>query len=490
MNTRQRPKRRGRLRRFARRLAFGFTGTVVLTAIAVAYTWFSQPPMADHLAPTREAFVREYGEMQNPEEAREAIQRLREITYARYSIPEDATSLSELTPVMDDQWDPSLIHSAGGEVEWSGHTSTPKSAPHETLLTRKAIALGFHTAAMQIETFDGVSPDGLASALKTDWGDLDGGWHPQLAATILRNGFILACLDDDADLAFETIAGAYTLGVFTAREPSVIDQLLAKITIDRALRPLRESIRLNTLPAGVEERLLSQIQPTPIPNLQLAMTAYRGSNLNLIEKMYHGLDATNQDSPFMEPHMVAFLRLKSPYKKTMAQISRASDRVEAVLDLPVHERRLAGIHPDADYSGWFTTLGLKGMRGVVQAMAHFAESITHSHAELQATRTMLAIELHRERNAGTPPATLDDIANLLGGEVPLDPESGTPFIYHADAAAAGFTGVSALPYILISAGPDGDFDGNPTDAKITPDDNDLDRLWTAPVELDTEDSEP
>ncbi len=81
-----------------------------------------------------------------------------------------------------------------------------------------------------------------------------------------------------------------------------------------------------------------------------------------------------------------------------------------------------------------------------------------SMAEMAATRTMLALEVHAARHHGFP-ESLDQIDKDLLAEVPIDPFSGKPLCYRRIDPASDEL---HRPYLLYSTGADGHDDGGVT----------------------------
>ena len=104
------------------------------------------------------------------------------------------------------------------------------------------------------------------------------------------------------------------------------------------------------------------------------------------------------------------------------------ERMTDSMQLPFYEAQPELEHLTNDIESLPRTRVLSRM--LLPALTRAAEAQARHEAQLGLMRIGLAVELYHDQT-GEYPQTLEEVAPTVGGEIPLDPFTGVPFVYES-----------------------------------------------------------
>lgn len=296
----------------------------------------------------------------------------------------------------------------------------------------------------------------------------------------------LALLGDDRAEAVQAARDILTLARANEQQPIIISSLVGSAIRQLLYGYIQDAIQAGRIDTELARELLDAIEANP-PNkdITLALEGERCMVLDIIQDLYsdngngdgtliyakavplvegitgNGLIAIDGDEG--EAHWIT--NLAGPAFASRAQVTvQANELHDALITAartpaPANVAKLQAIDTDVMNLSWRYAV----IQPFFGALTRTVETHNFLHQQHDATRIMLAIELFRAEN-GKLPATLDDLASQLGGNVPIDRISGLPFGYHLlEDDPAG------RDYLLYSLGQDGVDDGGVEPKGIYPD---------------------
>lgn len=261
-------------------------------------------------------------------------------------------------------------------------------------------------------------------------------------------------------------------------QATIIDRLVSHAIIALTLEELRHAMLERELPEATLRGGLAAMdrQLAALPPITLQIEGERRSALNFIQVTH--TDDGRGDGRFLQRAANRYVASPGsanpipgasasplsnlagfvlPSKKESTRvINEFYDKVTAQAALP-RDQRSGGFNPDL----WVEQLPRVHVipRLILPALSRFQAAGDTCRMEINATRLMVAIELHR-RAAGGPPASLADLAPGTIVSIPADPYSAAGFGYRRFAPGEDASGRA---YVLYSFGADGVDNGGAPD---------------------------
>ena len=281
--------------------------------------------------------------------------------------------------------------------------------------------------------------DGPLYALQLDSKGNDKGFLPLpflgLTGELLAAEALVAASESRYDLLWESLLTGMRLGDAAAQVPSFMGDAYFHGWYFMALRVVEEQLPVGALPEDVVADLVGRLDAAKqsgrfadvvtstcwgsvlvldgLRQDRLAVSdfAYYGSGLRLLMRL--------RDTRLGRPWLDLFWldREDEATAELLDQIPALALRPhwEAMGELTEMKARLPGVSP-------FSRMLILGAVGMLRDRAHF-------EAHLDLARLGLLVEQYHARHDAYP-GSLEAVADGLGGEIPMDPFTGEPFLYH------------------------------------------------------------
>jgi hypothetical protein len=250
---------------------------------------------------------------------------------------------------------------------------------------------------------------------------------------LLEYDALLCALEDDAESGFDAAHAALNAGRSIADEPFLVSQL-----VRLACCRISSQSAMQVLAWGEPRRGLAELQAAYLAeaDVPFLLNGLRGERA-VLHEMFEGLESgklgykdivihgVQKEGPAQE---AVFYLYKGLLPGDHAKALEVLNAYIAAAKLPHHEQRAAleaipiPPGPPEDFRYLVTRL-------LIPACGKVATAALHARAELLAASTAIACERYRIEH-GRWPRSLQELPKALLPEVPLDPFTGTPLLYH------------------------------------------------------------
>ncbi len=286
---------------------------------------------------------------------------------------------------------------------------------------------------------------------------------------------IEAARTGDHDERVEAFEHALGLGRIVSCNFTIIDRMVGVAVHRLAFDRLRADLIKHPLPEAHLRRALEAIERHPLPSI---LTSLEGERIGMLDSIeWSHSDLPNDDGHYQPATArtsgLAFMAGgsgdpfdPSTWPTPLANLSgwflpSKRQTTRKINDLMEGMKRSAASHRmerDAIFNAdeWMARLPIRYMliRYITPSLERMLEGADEHQLLTDATRLMLAIEIHRHQH-GAPPESLEQLVPSRMPSVPLDAINGKPYVYRRREPVAPGQPVTAPGYVLYSMAGDG-----------------------------------
>ena len=343
---------------------------------------------------------------------------------------------AELWEQLDERFLGSPEKKEAWEAIWPICRKRLRDLTHEDLEKLKAVLTANRDSLCRLK--EAAALDGPLYALQIDSKGNDKGFLPytfySLTGELLAAEALVAASERRYDLLWESLSTGMRLGDAAAQVPSFIAHAYFHGWYFKALRVVDEQLPVGALPEDVMADVIAQLQTAKERRrfAEVATGACWGSVVFLDALRHDAFAVSDMSYYFREVRLLMRLRdtrLAKPWldlfwldredeatAELLEQIPAVALRPhwEAMDELADMEARLPRLTP-------LSQMHIVAAEGMLDSRTNF-------EAKLDLARLGLLVEQYHARHAAYPDS-LEAVADGLGGEIPMDPFTGEPFLY-------------------------------------------------------------